>query len=246
MSAANRYFSGNGKPSMEKSKFVQTCNRLSLFLKEKGNLRDLSFGINAKFDATDDSDVSIGTGISETSPVTAPAKNTTVDLLSSMNYSGEKTLNAEKSENIFPEYVILDSSCDVEDGKNKATSSSKAVTKPKTAQMTIFYGGNMMVLDDVPEDRVRSLMLMAQNEPPKIENRIELTSTSNDVFRSPQPIHVELQTKGSDLPIARRASLHKFLAKRKDRATVRAPYQVHHQSPGASSSGNKHRFDLNL
>lgn len=237
MSAANRYFSGNGKPPVEKSKFVQTCNRLSLFLKEKGNLRDLSFGINAKFDAT---------GISETSPVTTPAKNTTVDLLSSMNYSGEKTLNAEKPENVFPEYVILDSSCDVEDGKNKANTSSKAVTKPKTAQMTIFYGGNMMVLDDVPEDRVRSLMLMAQNDPPKIENRIELTSTSNDVFRSPQPIHVELQTKGSDLPIARRASLHKFLAKRKDRATVRAPYQVHHQSPGASSSGNEHRFDLNL
>ncbi|CAH1422869.1 unnamed protein product [Lactuca virosa] len=225
MSTAKRYFSGNGngKAPVEKSKFVQTCNRLSLFLKENGNqFRDLSFGINAKFDASE---------------------TTTVDLLSNMKYPGEKALNlnVEKSEKMLPQFVILDSSCDVEDSKNKAT-------EPKASQMTIFYGGNILVLDDVPEDKARDLMLMAQKGSPKIENRIELASISkpssdDHVFRSPPPpIHAELQTKGSDLPIARRASLHKFLAKRKDRATVRAPYQ----SPGGSFSGNDHRFDLNF
>nr|KAJ0209633.1 hypothetical protein LSAT_V11C400193640 [Lactuca sativa] len=257
MSTAKRYFSG--KAPVEKSKFVQTCNRLSLFLKENGNqFRDLSFGINAKFDASGmfvcncfdlgldplielirslkllETNLMCQFGISET---------TTVDLLSNMKFPGEKdlNLNAEKSEKMLPQYVILDSSCDVEDLKNKAT-------ETKASQMTIFYGGNILVLDDVPEDKARDLMLMAQKGSPKIENRIELASiakpSSDDhVFRlPPPPIHAELQTKGSDLPIARRASLHKFLAKRKDRATVRAPYQ----SPGGSFSGNDHRFDLNF
>ncbi|MFS7897992.1 hypothetical protein Hanom_Chr00s014896g01753921 [Helianthus anomalus] len=40
------------KPLSKNSKFLQTCNRLSLFLKENNNIRDLNFGINAKFEAT--------------------------------------------------------------------------------------------------------------------------------------------------------------------------------------------------
>ncbi|KAI3761663.1 hypothetical protein L1987_52084 [Smallanthus sonchifolius] len=178
---------GTGKTPAEKSKFAQTCNRLSLFLKENGSIRDL------KFDATG------------TSPPT-------VDLLSNI---GEKAVNMT-----LPQYVILDSSGEL---TNKAGAGS---SKPKTAQMTIFYGGQVLVLDDVPADRARDLMLMANNE-----KRLQTYKSPSDV------------SKDSDLPIARRASLHKFLAKRKDRATVRAPYQANNESPGGSSS---HSFDLNM
>ncbi|KAK4349811.1 hypothetical protein RND71_029124 [Anisodus tanguticus] len=45
-------------------------------------------------------------------------------------------------------------------------------------------------------------------------------------------------SSSSELPIARRSSLHRFLEKRKDRATVRAPYQVVHNNPLPSSSNN--------
>ncbi|KAI3786217.1 hypothetical protein L1987_45352 [Smallanthus sonchifolius] len=194
---------GTAKPPEHKSKFLQTCNRLSLYLKEKGNIRDLNF---AKFDAT---------GVSATSP----ARATTVDLLSNI----DDPVPGEKSASVLPQYVILESFCEAGDS---------AVAKPKTAQMTIFYQGQVLVLDDVPADRARDLMLMANNG-------VDLASTSKAAIKA------EVQGKDSDLPIARRASLHKFLAKRKDRATVNQPQN---QSPGGSSfaSGNERSFDLNM
>ncbi|PWA80949.1 ZIM-domain protein 6 [Artemisia annua] len=235
MSAAQRYFpgTGDGKAPVEKSKFAQTCNRLSMFLKEKRNLRE----INAKIDPK---------GVKENA--------TTIDLLSNIDHQGEKVSKEDKTVNTIPEYVILDSSCEIDDDATIVASSSKAVISkaPKTAQMTIFYGGKVVVLDDVPADRARDMMLVAQNGSSpnnKAEKQVELASTSKETIT-----HAELRAKDSDLPIARRASLHKFLAKRKDRANVRAPYYNPNQnqnlnmndSPGASSSGTELSFDLNM
>ncbi|KAI3727371.1 hypothetical protein L1987_67185 [Smallanthus sonchifolius] len=169
-----------GKPPEQKSKFLQTCNRLSLYLKEKGSIRDLSFA----------------TGVSS-------ARATTADLLSNIDDDGEK------AETVLPQYVILESFCEA--------------AKPKTGQMTIFYQGQVLVVDDVPADRARDLVLIANNG-------VDLESTSKAEL---------LQGKDSELPIARRASLHKFLAKRKDRATVNQPQS---QSPGSA----EHTFDLNM
>ncbi|THG13081.1 hypothetical protein TEA_029727 [Camellia sinensis var. sinensis] len=62
--------------------------------------------------------------------------------------------------------------------------------------------------------------------------------------------HLQSQTKAthSDLPvpIARRASLHRFFEKRKDRATARAPYQVHGGPSTSSSSKHEEQLDLKL
>ncbi|XP_071711425.1 protein TIFY 10A-like [Rutidosis leptorrhynchoides] len=228
MSASKHHFSGTGDGM---SKFV---NRLSLYLKETRNLHDISVGINAKFDPKPNTDV-----------LKSPhQKATTTDLLSNTKNSGKK---AKKSVEIAPEYIILDSSCELDDSTIQA-SSSKAVTKAKTVQMTIFYGGQVIVLDDVSENRAKDLIQMVRNgeAKEKIDNQIKLASTTS---KSKDSIKGELQGKDSDLPIARRASLHKFLAKRKDRAMVRpAPYpEVHYNhSPGGSSSGNEHSFDLNM
>ncbi|XP_021990221.1 protein TIFY 10A-like [Helianthus annuus] len=168
-----------------RSKYLQTCNRLSLFLKEKGKIRDLNFGINAKL----------------------TLQSATVDLLSSI---GEK-VEEKPVDVVIPQYVILDSSsCEVED---------KVEAKTDTAQMTLFYQGQVLVLHDVPADRARDLMLMAKNG---VEtSKPKPPPPFVDVSRSKEPIKKDVQqAKDSDFPIARRASLHKFLAKRKNRGAV--------------------------
>ncbi|KAI3524929.1 hypothetical protein L1887_03598 [Cichorium endivia] len=201
MSTAQRYFSGNGNIPGEKSSFAKTCNRLSLFLKEKGNISGL--GINANFDV-------IG-------KLESPAATTTtIDFLSNMESAVEKSTKTEES-----------------------TSTWIAETGSKTEQMTIFYGGQVLVFDDVSADKARDLILAASRSSPnnQIQNRVQLASTSNSL--GSQHIFPGLQVDGSDLPIARRVSLHKFLEKRKDRATGRAPYQLHNPS-------SNRKFDLNL
>ncbi|CAI9267613.1 unnamed protein product [Lactuca saligna] len=239
MSPAKQYTTTTAatKPPMKKTSFTQTCNQLSVFLKERGSLKDLHRGINPKFDDTEKS----------------PAAMTTVDLLSNMEKQGQNTAQAQadNSMNLLPRNDTLDYFTTLEDSTNKIVSSK---SESKTAQMTIFYNGQVIVFDDMPADRARDVMLAAESFPPsngKVDTGVELTSTSNhssDVHGSNQPIHVQFQANGLDLPIARRASLHKFLAKRKERAAVRSPYQLHNppQAAGASKNEHKFEFDLNL
>ncbi|KAJ0765643.1 putative transcription factor TIFY family [Helianthus annuus] len=93
-------------------------------------------------------------------------------------------------------------------------------TANKAQQMTILYNGEVIVFDNLPADRARDLMLAARDYPSstgKTNAHDYLTATSTFPYNareSDQPIdHLRVQANGLDLPIARRASLHKFLAK---------------------------------
>ncbi|KAI4975827.1 hypothetical protein ZWY2020_049434 [Hordeum vulgare] len=67
---------------------------------------------------------------------------------------------------------------------------------PQHAQMTIFYGGQVLVLDEVPADRAAEVLRVAA---------------------------VSGRPRGDgDLPMARKASLQRFMEKRKGRRAV--PY----------------------
>ncbi|KAI4975817.1 protein TIFY 11e-like [Hordeum vulgare subsp. vulgare] len=70
---------------------------------------------------------------------------------------------------------------------------------PANAQMTIFYGGRVLVLDEVPADKATELLRVAAAAGTALGD--------------------------GDLPMARKASLQRFMEKRKGRLAARAvPY----------------------
>ncbi|XP_076933510.1 protein TIFY 10A-like [Bidens hawaiensis] len=80
--------------------------------------------------------------------------------------------------------------------------------------MTMFYNGQIMVFNDLAPEKVKEIMKLAEQgcaqKAPKLEEPLKNTVVT-----------------ASDLPIARKASLARFLEKRKDRITARSPYQAH-------------------
>ncbi|KAF5776827.1 putative transcription factor TIFY family [Helianthus annuus] len=198
------------------STVAMTCNRLSSFLKDKGSLRDI--GINATFDVN---------GKPESSSPMTETNKTTVDLLSKIESPVQMSEKTEKSINHLPQYVTVDSFCKPDDSSNKAVSGE--VVEPKTAQMTIIYRGQVLVFDSISADKARDMMLAGG------------AFFDHQSQKRIPPSLSELEINESDLPIARRSSLHKFLSRRKDRATESAPYQLPSRLMAAP-----YKFDLNL
>lgn len=96
------------------------------------------------------------------------------------------------------------------------------------AQMTIFYAGQVIVFNDFPADKAKEIMLMASttNKTQNPSNGLESAADAVNMVPSfgIQEKQMPSQPIVSDLPIARRASLTRFLEKRKDRLTAKAPY----------------------
>ncbi|XP_020584068.1 protein TIFY 10a-like isoform X2 [Phalaenopsis equestris] len=82
------------------------------------------------------------------------------------------------------------------------------------ASLTIFYRGKMMVFDNFPAMKAESLMEMASKN---------VNSDAGATTALPLPPEAQASVDLS-MPIARRASLHRFLEKRKDRIKNNAPY----------------------
>lgn len=84
------------------------------------------------------------------------------------------------------------------------------VKEPETAQLTMFYNGQVIVLDDFPAEKVEELKSFARTQ-------AQHSDVPNVIPHQPPSL--------IDMPIARKASLRRFMEKRKDRVSVYSPYQ---------------------
>ncbi|XP_075475127.1 protein TIFY 10B-like [Primulina tabacum] len=167
-------------------------------------------------------DLTLGLAQKFESPrASAAAATGTMNLFPIMEKSGETHLPAGEEE------------------AKKNSDLSGAKSGAEAAQMTIFYGGKVLVFDDFPADKVSEIMLLA-NKPSGTQNHHHPTafaaqSPSESATGIPnlipsfvppeRTLHAPIPSLGCDLPIARRNSLARFLEKRKDRIKKKAPYQ---------------------
>ncbi|MCE2055186.1 hypothetical protein HAX54_042144 [Datura stramonium] len=228
----------SGRFAGQKSHFSLTCSLLSQYLKEKGSLGDLSLGIHRNFDSA--------------------ASSTTMDLLPMIEKSGESAaMNTQKSMSLFPQAAT------------KAESSTVAKSEPDKAQMTIFYAGQVIVFNDFPADKAKEIMLMASStkgnntqnpsngfpyamvSAKQAESAADLVTPAVNMTpsfgnTSIQEHQMPSQPIVSDLPIARRASLTRFLEKRKDRLTTKVPYQISNPHKHTASKQEENKAWLGL
>ncbi|KAK2449853.1 protein TIFY 10A [Trifolium repens] len=217
--------SGN-KPARSPEKlttFSQTCNLLSQYIKEKGCFKDLSLGITCN--NTDP------TGSSETSSQSA----TTMNLFPTME-NNLTPKNLTTMDLLTPQATL---------------NNSNAIKGPKAAQLTMFYNGQVIVIDDFPADKAHELMAFANKGVSQSQNNSVYTYTQSQPSFPPNLVRPSVDSTAPvttmniipststgagpqvlsrpnvcDLPIMRKASLHRFLEKRKDRVAAKAPYQV--------------------
>lgn len=225
----------SGKVTGQKSQFSQTCSLLSQFLKKKGSFGDLGIYRTA-FEQAGSQQIGATT-------------TTTMNLLpmiekssdSSSSSSVETNPNPQNPMNLFPQEL---------DFCRKKTESLKS-DQPEKAQMTIFYGGQVIVFDDFPADKANEIMKLANKQNPTNKFTYPMmnnqkpdqsaTSFGNNLIHEQLPKCKVPISQGSvaDLPIARRNSLTRFLEKRKDRITSIAPYQISNNNKKANSKNDE-------
>ena len=211
------------------SNFAQTCSRLSQYMKEKGNFGDFSRGIASKPEGVETS---------------RPQSVTTMNLFPNLENVGASSSSSVKAADFF---------------NNKAEASMENGAIP---QMTIFYGGKVFVFNDLPAEKAKEIMALATKSGSSINNTSSraFTPDLNIASTAPETNNIASQdrliqhlkplqaTIASDFPIKRRASLHRFFEKRKDRVVARAPYQIDGASvaPAKPEESSKKPWQLEL
>ncbi|KAL6226819.1 hypothetical protein ACLB2K_000779 [Fragaria x ananassa] len=260
--------------------FTQTCSMLYQYLKEKGQVGDLNL-VDMQFPH-------VNNGSGEIFRQRAQQQQQPMKFFPVM----EKPRNVPaaprgfKSRDLFPQQAGFGSSLPkMSDFLGDFSTVKK--TLPQKAQMTIFYGGQVVVFDDFPAEKAKEVMLLASKESSKSHQMAQVSapvktntttifgtqfgkapinsgtapvvppssnSFPNQFGKAPinsdtaavvppssnsfpkfgnQVIQQQEAIKPTptrpvitDIPMQRKASLQRFLAKRKDRMNNLAPYQM--------------------
>ncbi|KAL5757325.1 hypothetical protein ACOSP7_019936 [Xanthoceras sorbifolium] len=218
---------------MKSSNFAQKCSLLSQYLKENGSFGDISLQMTAK---------KLPSSKGLETCTTPPPPTTTMNLLPILENSAED----------YSKQNVVESTND-----------------HSRHQMTIFYAGKVLVLNDFPAEKAEEIMALAAScsnnnntsSPAgligsttsttpasaaaasaleKIDSRKAAPFATPDLNASSREVLLhqhDLQPIASDFfPQTRTASLYRFLDKRKERITGRAPYQVNNKNNRLSSS----------
>nr|ACG32642.1 pnFL-2 [Zea mays]ACG39917.1 pnFL-2 [Zea mays] len=142
---------------------------------------------------------------------------------------GEEVERRKETMELFPQSVGFSI-------KDAAAPREEQGDKEKPKQLTIFYGGKVLVFDDFPADKAKDLMQLASKGSPVVQNvvlpqpsAVAAVTTDKAVLDpviSLAAAKKPARTNASDMPIMRKASLHRFLEKRKDRLNAKTPYQT--------------------
>ncbi|KAK1308648.1 Protein TIFY 10B [Acorus calamus] len=191
----------------EKSNFSVTCSLLSQYLKEKGSFGDLSLGMKGN--------------------VEMPRPPVTVNLLSGLETSAAAAAAAKK---------VGDGCCGDSPamGLFPLTETRKPDSMPESGQMTIFYGGRVIVFNNFSADKAKEIMALASKATTFTTTTTTNSSTHNlnnnnnppQASMAPDATQNNLRTVASDQPIKRKASLQRFMEKRKDRVSSKKPYET--------------------
>ncbi|CAL9081944.1 unnamed protein product [Musa textilis] len=176
-----------------RTNFAVTCSLLSRYIKENGSIAELGIGMGQRPEYA-----------AKGKPQAFRPPPTTMSLLPGADVSsvedGEKEEDVSSTGNameLFPQRAGFVPLSQLEQERN---------------QLTIFYGGKVMVFDNFPAKKVKDLLQLASKGSSTAQKSSHLSRT--------------VQPNLSYLPIARNASLQRFLEKRKERISARAPYHV--------------------
>jgi len=215
----------------ENSSFSRRCTLLSRYLKEKGSFGNIDIGLARKSDLelvgkSDLRGQQNGIKKAETSDITP------CGLIQKLSVGEASTSSGGKAR----------------DTNLSISEPAKVVPEPGNSQLTIFFGGRVIVYNEFPEDKAKQIMEVAKEASPVVvdsknthkhmnldmnvsnQSNIEIPDLNEPSSSENNEDHQTGQPHQAVERIARRASLHRFFSKRKDRAVARAPYQVNQNS----------------
>ncbi|KAF3944069.1 hypothetical protein ACB098_07G007900 [Castanea mollissima] len=248
-------FSGQRQGKLpEKASFNQKCSLLSQYLKEKGSFGDLSLGMTCNIESNGTPEMyrqsastmnlfpvneklSDGSGRSETAnrnvqsidlfpqPVgfTTPFPKEEVSKIADSRVNKPAIAEPEKAQMtiFYGGQVFVFNDFPADKAKEVMLLASKGSSQSHNTPFASNPATNNQpaFTPNLTRNSVESSTSIATSSsgvvPPNFGNKV----ISEHAQPSPPPL-------AADLPIARRASLHRFLEKRKDRITAKAPYQI--------------------